>query len=105
MANDSSIRLDLNNPVFQDAFFSLQRAERMAMLDTLKKLRQITWAQLYADKGLHWEKITSIKPPTGISTVYSMRISKSCRATAFRDGDILRFLTIYSDHDAIYGKK
>jgi hypothetical protein len=82
--------------------FSLQKAERLAALDTLKKLRQITWAQLHADKGIHWEKITSIKPPTGISALYSLRISKSCRATAFRDGDTLRFLTLYSDHDATY---
>jgi hypothetical protein len=105
MASDGGIRLDLNNPIFQEALFSLQKAERLAMLDTLKKLRQITWAQLYVDKGLHWEKITSIKPLTGISVLYSLRISKNCRATAFRDGEMLRFLTIYSDHDAAYGKK
>jgi hypothetical protein len=105
MVNDSGIRLDLNNPVFQDALFSLQKAERLAALDTLKKLGQITWAQLYVDKGIHWEKITSIKPPPGISALYSLRISRGCRATAFRDGDMLRFLTLYSDHGAAYGKK
>ena len=105
MGNDCLIRLDLNNPVFQDVLFALQKAERLAVLDTLKKLRQITWSQLYVDNGLRWEKITSIKPPKDIPALYSMRITKSCRATAFRDGDILRFLTIYSDHDATYGKK
>ena len=105
MGNDDPIRLDLNNPVFQDALFSLQKAERLAVLDTLKKLRRITWAHLYVDKALRWEKITSIKPPKGISALYSMRVTKSCRATAFRDGDMLRFLTICSDHDAAYGKK
>ena len=105
MGNDSPIRLDLNNPVFQDVLFSLQKAERLAVLDTLKKLRQITWSQLYVDKGLRWEKITSIKPPKGIPALYSLRITKSCRATGFRDGDTLRFLTIYSDHDVAYGKK
>ncbi|MDR0339673.1 MAG: hypothetical protein LBH65_05280 [Desulfovibrio sp.] len=105
MVNDSGIRLDLNNPIFQDTLFSLRKAERLAMLDTLRKIKQSTWAQLYVDKGIHWEKITSIKPPAGISALYSLRISKSCRATAVRDGDTLRFLTIYSDHDATYGKK
>ena len=105
MGNNHPIRLDLNNPVFQDALFSLQKQERLAVLDTLKKLRQITWSQLYVDKGLRWEKIASIKPPKGIPALYSMRITKSCRATAYRDGDMLRFLTIYSDHDATYGKK
>ena len=105
MANDSGIKLDLNNPVFQEALFSLQKEERLAVLDTLKKLKRITWAQLYMDKGLRWEKISSIKPPPGIPALFSLRISKSCRATAFRAGDILRFLTIYADHDAAYGKK
>ena len=105
MGNDYLIRLDLNNPVFQDALFALQKAERLAVLDTLRKLRQIAWSQLYVDKGLRWEKITSIKPPKGIPALYSMRVTGNCRATAFREGDMLRFLTIYSDHDATYGKK
>ena len=105
MGNEHSIRLDLNNPVFQDALFSLQKTERLAVLDTLKKLRLLTWTRLYADKGLRWEKIASVKPPEGISALYAMRITKSCRATAFRDGDILRFLTLHSDHDSAYGKK
>jgi hypothetical protein len=103
--DDHAIRLDLNNPVFQEALFSLQKTERLAVLGTLKKLRRITWRQLYADKGLRWEKIHSVKPPKGIAAIYSMRITRSCRATAFRDGEILRFLTICSDHDAAYGKK
>ncbi|MDR2892913.1 MAG: hypothetical protein LBV80_07515 [Deltaproteobacteria bacterium] len=105
MPNDSAIQLDLNNPIFQDTLFSLQKEERLAALDTMKKLKRITWPQLYADRGLNWEKISSVKPPKGIPALYSLRISKSCRATAFRDGDILRFLTIFSDHDATYGKK
>jgi hypothetical protein len=37
VANDHVIRLDLNNPVFQEALFSLQKVERLAALDTLKK--------------------------------------------------------------------
>jgi len=105
MIDDHAICLDLNSPVFQEALFSLQKAERLAVLDTLRKLRRITWRQLYADRGLRWEKISSVKPPKGISTLYSMRVTKTCRATAFRDGEMLRFLTIYSDHDAAYGKK
>jgi hypothetical protein len=104
MKNDSFIRLDLSNSVFQDVLFSLQKAERLVALDTLKKLLQITWSQLYVDKEFRWEKVTSIKSPKGISALYSLKITKSCRATAFRDGDTLRFLTIYFDHDATYGK-
>jgi hypothetical protein len=37
--------------------------------------------------------------------VYSLRISRSRRATAHRDGEFMRLLTIAPDHDATYGKK
>lgn len=102
---EGGIRLDLNNPVFQEQLLTLQKLERHAALDTLNKIRQLTWNQLYRDQGIKWEKITSIKPPVGIDAVYSLRISQSRRATAHRDGDFMRLLTIAPDHDATYGKK
>ena len=99
------IRLDLNNPVFQEQLLTLQKLERHAALDTLNKIRQLTWNQLYRGPGIKWEKITSIKPPFGIDAIYSLRISRSRRATAHRDGEFMRLLTIAPDHDAAYGKK
>jgi hypothetical protein len=99
------VRLDLNNPVFQENLLSLQKAERLAALDTLNKLRQLTWNQLYRDNGLKWEKIFSVKPPEGVAAIYSLRITQSRRATAFRDDDFIRLLTIAPDHDSTYGKK
>jgi hypothetical protein len=104
-SRDASVRLDLNNPVFQEQLLSLQKNERHAALDTLNKIRKLSWNQLYRDQGIKWEKITSIKPPAGIDAVYSLRISQSRRATAHRDGDFIRLLTIAPDHDATYGKK
>ncbi len=104
-SSDAKVRLDLNNPVFQDNLFSLQKPERHAALDTLNKLRQLTWNQLYRDPGLKWEKITSVKPPAGLDAIYTLRITQARRATAYRDGDFLRLLTIAHDHDAAYGKK
>lgn len=102
---EATIRLDLNNPVFQEHLLTLQKLERHAALDCLNKIRQLTWNQLYRDQGIKWEKITSIKPPQGIDAVYSLRINQSRRATAYRDGDFMRLLTIAPDHDATYGKK
>lgn len=99
------IRLDLNNPVFQDNLLSLQKAERLAALDTLGKIRQLTWNQLYRDNGLKWEKVFSVKPPAGVDAIYSLRITQSRRATALRDGEFIRLLTIAPDHDSTYGKK
>jgi len=103
--NDPLVRLDLNNPVFQETLFNLQKAERHAAIDTLKKIRQLTWAQVYRDNGLKWEKIVSAKPPAGMDALYSLRITQSRRATAWRDGDFMRMLTVAPDHDSTYGRK
>jgi hypothetical protein len=102
---EGHVRLDLNNPEFQENLFAMQKPERHSAIETLSKLRRMTWEQVYRDKGLRWEKIASIKPPAGISAVYSLRITQSRRATAYRDGDFLRFLAIAPDHDSTYGKK
>lgn len=104
-SSEVKIRLDLNNPVFQDNLLTLQKPERHAALDTLNKIRQLTWNQVYRDPGLKWEKITSVKSPKGIDAIYSLRITQARRATAYRDGDFMRLLTIAPDHDATYGKK
>lgn len=102
---ETPVRLDLNNPVFQQNLLTLQKQERHAALDTLNKLRQLTWNQVYRDQGLKWEKIISIKPPTRIDALYSLRITQSRRATAYRDGEFIRLLSIAADHDSAYGKK
>jgi hypothetical protein len=104
-ANDALVRLDLNNPVFQETLFNLQKAERHAAIDTLSKVRQLTWAQVYRNNGLKWEKIVSVKPPADMDAVYALRITQSRRATAWRDGDFMRMLTVAPDHDSIYGRK
>ena len=99
------LRLDLNNEVFQENWLTLDKSERVRVTDTFRKLRQLTWDQFYRDQGLKWEKIVSVKPPKGIDAVYTLRITQSRRASAYRDGNFLRFLTIAPDHDVAYGKK
>ena len=103
--NDGLVRLDLNNPVFQEQLFSLQKPERNSAIDTLKKIRQLTWEQLYRDNGLKWEKVFSVKPPQGIDAIYSLRLTQSRRGTACLYGDFMRMLTVAPDHDSTYGKK
>ena len=106
MARDGeTVTLDMNNPVFQENLFALEKDARHQALDTLNKIRQLRWDQVYTDKGLKWEKINSLTPPKGIPAIYSLRINKSRRATAYREGNVMRFLSIAPDHDATYGRK
>lgn len=100
-----AVRLDLNNPVFRRDLLGLQKTERHAALDTLGKLRQLAWQQVYRDKRLRWEKIVTVKSPAGVAALYSLRITQARRAAAYRDGDFIRLLSIPPDHDAICGKK
>lgn len=102
---DKTVKLDLNNPEFQRNLLDLDKTERSRVLDTLKKLLKLSWEQVYRDPGLKWEKITSVRPPQGIEAIYSLRITQSRRATAIRQGEFMRFLTVQPDHDATYGKK
>jgi len=108
MADDQKakrVQLDLNNEIFQKTWLELDKSERDRVTDTFRKLRQLTWEQVYRDQGLKWEKVSSIKPPQGVDAIYTVRVTKSRRATAYRHGNFMRFLTVEPDHDAAYGKK
>jgi hypothetical protein len=95
------IQLDLNNQEFQANLFTLNKPEAWAVLKTLRLLQAMTWEQIQASKGLRWELIQSRQGPEG-QRLYSMRISRSCRAVAWRDGPWLRLLSLHPDHDSAY---
>ena len=97
----SRILLDLNNPIFQQDLFVLQKSEALAALKILRKVSQLTWEQLYKDQGLKWELIRSKQGKNG-EKLYSLRITQKCRAVAVREDDYLRFLSLHSDHDSAY---
>ena len=95
------IRLDLNNPVFQAQLLELNKQEAWAVLKTLRLLQKMSWEQIQVSKGLHWELIQSKQGASG-ERLYSLRISRTCRAVAFREGDWLRLLSLHPDHDSAY---
>ncbi len=95
------VSLDLNNPVFQDGWLALEREEALAVLATLRKIRQLEWEPLYRDRGLRWEAILSRTGPAG-KRIYSLRVTRRVRAVVYREGSFLRFLSLHSDHDSAY---
>lgn len=97
----TSIRLDLNNPVFQRQLFELEGKEQLAVLRGFRKLSRMSWDELYTHRGLRWEAISSRKGPGG-ATLCSLRLSRGFRAVAYRQGDWLRVLTLHPDHDSAY---
>ena len=99
--SDTSIRLDLNNPVFQRILFKLTKNDQRNILNTLSKLADMTWQQIYSDRGLKWETILSQKGPDS-GRIYSFRISKGFRGIGYRDRSWLRILSLHPDHDSAY---
>ena len=98
---DQKVKLDLNNPVFQRQLFNLQKRDQGEVLGTLRKLSNMTWRQVYNNRGLKWEAIVSRKGPHG-GRIYSFRIGKGFRGIAYREDAWMRLLSLHPDHDSTY---
>ena len=91
-------KLNLNDPIFQQDWFDLQKPEQIALLKTLKKLLKLSWDQVYKDPGLNWE----LARETNNERFYSIRITEKCRALVKRNGDEVIFISLHPDHDSAY---
>ena len=72
------VLLDLNNKGFQENWLGLDEAERNRVTETLRKLRQQTWDQMYRGPGLKWETIASIKPRVQMKQGDTIEIEGIC---------------------------
>jgi len=97
----TKILLDMNYFAFQEQLFSLEKLEQRALLNTFRKIKQLSWEELYEHKGIRWELITSKITSKG-SNIYSFRFSQKYRGTAYRDGDYFVLLALFTDHDSAY---
>jgi hypothetical protein len=95
------IRLDLNNQVFQKQWFSLEKQNRVAVLNCCIKLSALDWNSIYSDRGLRWELIQS-RTGSERERLYSLRVTQKIRAVVKRSGEFLEFLTLHVDHDSTY---
>lgn len=102
-AGSRRVRLDLNSPEFQDVLFRLERSELKQVVGSLRRLRELDWNTVYRHPGFEWEAIRHIRTPNG-ATAYSLRLSEKIRAIGYRDGDLLRIISLHPDHDSAYGR-
>lgn len=100
------VKVDLENTEFQAVLFGLNPGEQEDVLTVAQRIQQMTWNDVYKSKGLHWEEITSFKPPKawGIDPFFSIRVSKERRAVVYRKGDFMVFMALPHDHDSTYDK-
>ncbi len=97
------MKLDLNFPDFQKDLFRLEKKELYAMIKTLRTLSKMEFDQIRRSSGLNLEKIKTMKTRKG-NPIYSLRITRSFRATLSIEGDYLRFISLHPDHDSAYKK-
>lgn len=97
--NDDRVLLDLNYPAFQDELLDLDAPEIKKIIKALKKIKGLTWNDLFRDHGLKWEELKSIPGK------YTVRLSQSYRAVVVREGCWMRFQALHQVHDSAYGKK
>jgi Golgi nucleoside diphosphatase len=97
-----TVKIDMNNLEFQRDFFALEKVEQTSLIKTLKKISNMTWNEIYVDKGIRWESITN--PTKFNQRIYSFRFSQKYRGLGYREGDFLRLLTLHPNHDSAYEK-
>jgi hypothetical protein len=88
--------LNLNDPEFQLDWFQLEKTESLALLKTMRKLRSLTWEQVYEDRGLRWELARDL----GEARFYSIRVTQKCRALVRRVDEFVVFVSLHPDHDS-----
>ena len=97
--NHEKVLLDLNYSEFQSVLFDLDVPDIKKVFKTLKKVKNMTWQEVFQDHGLKWEELKSVPGK------FTIRLSQAHRAVVARDGSFMRFLVLSPDHDAAYGKK
>ena len=97
--NDDKVLLDLNYPAFQSELFDLDASDVKKVFKAFKKIRGLTWNEVFRDNGLKWEQ------PKSSPGRFTIRVSQSYRAVVVREGRAMRFQALHPDHDSAYGKK
>ncbi len=97
------MKIDLNFPDFQKDLFNLEKNELYALIKTVRTMSRMDFDQLRRSSGLNLEHLKSIKTRKG-NPIYSIRITRSFRATLSIERDYLRFISLHPDHDSAYKK-
>mgnify|MGYP006392038699 FL=1 len=100
-AGPEAVQLDLNSPEFQTVFFGLESGELRQVVAGLRRLLGLQWNDLYRHTGFHWEAIEHLRAPNG-AKICSFRLSQKIRAVGYRDGELLRLVSLHPDHDSAY---
>ena len=105
------VLVDANFSGFIDDLADIEPDEVDAVVETIKKLKLMTWDQIYKTssktsgekRGLNYEPLEQWTASG--KKIASIRVTAKCRARVCRDGQYVRFISLHPDHDSAYKQK
>jgi hypothetical protein len=93
-------------PAFDEAVMAAELPVRKAAAKMLQLLFSLDLAQLWAHRGLNFEKLHGmVEPSTGLQ-LYSLRITGSSRAVScLLNGPAIVLVSLHVQHDKTYRKR
>jgi hypothetical protein len=59
--SSTKVLLDINNPLFLESLFLLEKNDKIQLLKQCEKITRLTWDQVLRDLGLKWEKLARFR--------------------------------------------
>lgn len=105
------VLVDTGYPRFLKALTNLENDDQDAVLDTLEKIQQMTWDDIYKTssktagqkRGINYEP-TDQRTASG-RRIATVRASGKVRIRVCRDEQYMRFISIHVDHASAYKEK
>ena len=94
------MRLEIK-PGFLESALLMELPVRKGILKLVEVARMLTMGELLRHPGVHLEKLANLQGPDG-SPLYSLRVTRSARALASVQGDLLVLRYVEPDHDKAY---
>jgi len=100
------LRIEIRS-AFDEAVFAAERPVRIAAGKVVQLIESFTdLTQLRTHPSLNFKKLHGLSTPDTEEQLYSLRITRSVRATAcLREGPRLVLVSLYIQHDKAYRKR
>jgi hypothetical protein len=90
-------------PAFDEAVMAAEKPVRLAAAKMLVLLQSLDLPQLWAHRGLNFEKLHGMIEPVNGEQLYSLRVTRRARAvTCILNGPTLVLVSLHPQHDNAY---
>lgn len=92
-------KFDFSNVVRNMDFSDVQTEEQSLFIDTFRRFEELTWSQIYGDRGLDFKQYHgTINQLYRNKTTYKFRASQKIRCHGYRENDLFKVIGFETDH-------